>query len=145
MAGSLNKVQLIGTLGRDPESRSVGNGKVVNLRIVTSETWKDKSTGEKKERTEWHAVTIWNEHIGSVAEQYLRKGSKVYVEGQLETRKWQDPSGADRYTTEIVIRPFGGSLVLLGDPKGSGGGDSRRDAGAKQRRTATDMDDSIPF
>jgi single-strand DNA-binding protein len=152
MAGSLNKVQLIGTLGRDPESRSVGNGKVVNLRIATSESWRDKSTGEKKERTEWHAVTIWNEHIGSVAEQYLRKGSKVYVEGQLETRKWQDPSGADRYTTEIVIRPFGGSLVLLGDPKngggeGRGGGEQRQAGGAStgQRSGPADMDDEIPF
>jgi single-strand DNA-binding protein len=146
MAGSLNKVQLIGTLGRDPESRSVGNGTVVNLRIATSERWHDKQTGERKERTEWHAVTIWNEGIGDVAMRYTKKGSKVYVEGQLETRKWQDQSGADRYTTEIVMRPFGGSLVLLGDPKnGAGegrGGSEQRQAGASG---PTDMDDSIPF
>jgi single-strand DNA-binding protein len=126
MAGSVNKVILIGNLGRDPEVRSFQNGgKVVNLRIATSETWRDKSSGERKERTEWHSVAIFNEGIAKVAEQYLKKGSTVYIEGQLETRKWQDQSGADRYTTEVVIRPFSGNMTLLGgrgDGGGSGGG-----------------------
>ena len=123
MAGSVNKVILVGNLGRDPEVRSFQNGgKVVNLRIATSETWRDKATGERKERTEWHSVAIFNENIGKIAEQYLRKGSKVYVEGQLETRKWQDQSGADRYSTEVVLRPFTGSLTLLDGREGGGGG-----------------------
>jgi single-strand DNA-binding protein len=111
---SLNKVTLIGNLGRDPEVRSFPNGgKVCNINVATSESWKDKSTGERKERTEWHNVAIFNEATIRVAEQYLRKGSKVYIEGKLETRKWQDQSGADRYTTEITIRPFGGELKML--------------------------------
>jgi single-strand DNA-binding protein len=123
MAGSVNKVILVGNLGRDPEVRSFQNGgKVVNLRIATSETWRDKATGERKERTEWHSVAIFNENIGKIAEQYLRKGSKVYVEGQLETRKWQDQSGADRYSTEVVLRPYTGSLTLLDGREGGGGG-----------------------
>ena len=123
MAGSVNKVILLGNLGRDPEVRSFQNGgKVVNLRIATSETWRDKATGERKERTEWHSVAIFNENIGKIAEQYLRKGSKVYVEGQLETRKWQDQSGADRYSTEVVLRPYSGSLTLLDGREGGGGG-----------------------
>jgi len=123
MAGSVNKVILVGNLGRDPEVRSFQNGgKVVNLRIATSETWRDKATGERKERTEWHSVAIFNENIGKIAEQYLRKGSKVYVEGQLETRKWQDQSGADRYSTEVVLRPYSGSLTLLDGREGGGGG-----------------------
>jgi single-strand DNA-binding protein len=123
MAGSVNKVILLGNLGRDPEVRSFQNGgKVVNLRIATSETWRDKATGERKERTEWHSVAIFNENIGKIAEQYLRKGSKVYVEGQLETRKWQDQSGADRYSTEVVLRPYTGSLTLLDGREGGGGG-----------------------
>ena len=122
MAGSVNKVILIGNLGRDPEVRSFQNGgKVVNLRIATSETWRDKASGERKERTEWHSVAIFNEPLGRIAEQYLRKGSKVYLEGQLETRKWQDQSGQDRYSTEVVLRPFTGSLTLL-DGRGEGGG-----------------------
>jgi single-strand DNA-binding protein len=122
MAGSVNKVIIVGNLGRDPEVRSFGNGgKVVNLRIATSENWRDKQTGERKERTEWHSVAIYNEALGKIAEQYLKKGSTVYVEGQLETRKWQDPSGADRYTTEIVLRQFRGELTLLGG-RGEGGG-----------------------
>ena len=107
MAGSVNKVILIGNLGQDPEVRTFGNGgKVCNLRIATSETWRDKTTGERKERTEWHSVAIFNEPLVRVAEQYLKKGAKVYVEGQLETRKWQDQSGQDRYATEVVLRPF---------------------------------------
>jgi single-strand DNA-binding protein len=131
MAGSVNKVILVGNLGRDPEVRSFQNGgKVVNLRIATSETWRDKATGERKERTEWHSVAIFNENIGKIAEQYLRKGSKVYVEGQLETRKWQDQSGADRYSTEVVLRPYPGSLTLLdGREGGSGGGSGGDDRG----------------
>ncbi len=123
MAGSVNKVIIVGNLGRDPEVRSFQNGgKVVNLRIATSETWRDKSSGERKERTEWHSVAIFNENIAKVAEQYLKKGSKVYVEGQLETRKWQDQSGQDRYTTEVVIRPYRGELTLLDGRDGGGGG-----------------------
>ncbi|MDP3960127.1 MAG: single-stranded DNA-binding protein [Pseudorhodobacter sp.] len=122
MAGSVNKVILVGNLGRDPEVRSFTNGgKVVNLRIATSETWRDKASGERKERTEWHSVAIFNENLGKIAEQYLRKGSTVYIEGQLETRKWQDQSGADKYTTEIVLRQFRGELTLLGG-RGEGGG-----------------------
>jgi len=122
MAGSVNKVIIVGNLGRDPEVRSFGNGgKVVNLRIATSETWRDKQSGERKERTEWHSVAIYNEALGKIAEQYLKKGSTVYIEGQLETRKWQDQSGADKYTTEVVLRQFRGELTLLGG-RGEGGG-----------------------
>lgn len=172
MAGSVNKVILVGNLGRDPEVRSFQNGgKVVNLRIATSETWRDKATGERKERTEWHSVAIFNENIGKIAEQYLRKGSKVYVEGQLETRKWQDQSGADRYSTEVVLRPYTGSLTLLdgreGGSGGGGGGDERgsgypEDRGYGDERGGSgggsaprsgggggggrsDLDDEIPF
>ena len=120
MAG-VNKVILVGRLGRDPEVRNFQNGgKVVNLRLATSENWKDKATGERKEKTEWHSVAIFNENAARFAEQYLKKGSKVYVEGQLETRKWQDQSGQDRYSTEVVIRPFTGQLTSL-DGRGSGG------------------------
>ena len=123
MAGSVNKVIIIGNLGRDPEVRSFPNGgKVVNLRIATSETWRDKSSGERKERTEWHSVAIFNENLAKIAEQYLRKGSTVYIEGQLETRKWQDQSGADRYSTEVVLRQFRGELTLLGGRDGGSGG-----------------------
>lgn len=122
MAGSVNKVILVGNLGRDPEVRTFSNGgKVCNLRIATSETWRDKATGERKERTEWHSVAILNENLAKIAEQYLRKGSKVYVEGQLETRKWQDQSGQDRYSTEVVLRPFRGELTLLDGRDGGGG------------------------
>ncbi|MDW4548635.1 single-stranded DNA-binding protein [Defluviimonas sp. D31] len=122
MAGSVNKVILIGNLGRDPEVRSFQNGgKVCNLRIATSENWRDRNTGERRERTEWHSVAIFNENLVKIAEQYLKKGSKVYIEGQLETRKWQDQSGQDRYTTEIVLRQFRGELTLL-DGRGEGGG-----------------------
>ena len=131
MAG-VNKVIIVGNLGRDPEVRTFANGgKVVNLNIATSESWRDKQSGERKERTEWHRVAILNEALGKIAEQYLRKGSTVYIEGQLETRKWQDQSGAEKYTTEIVLRPFRGELTLLGgrgeggSGGGQGGGDDR--------------------
>ena len=121
MAGSVNKVILVGNLGRDPETRSFQNGgKVCNLRLATSETWKDRNTGERRERTEWHSVAIFSEPLVRIAEQYLRKGSKVYIEGQLETRKWQDQSGNDRYSTEVVLRPYRGELTLL-DSRGGGG------------------------
>jgi len=130
MAGSVNKVILVGNLGRDPESRSFQNGgKVVNLRIATSENWKDRATGERREKTEWHSVAIFNENIGRIAEQYLRKGSKVYVEGQLQTRKWQDQSGQDRYSTEIVIQGFNGTLTLLDRREGEGGAGGGRSGG----------------
>ena len=120
MAG-VNKVILVGNLGQDPESRSFANGgEVVNLRIATSENWKDRD-GNRQERTEWHSVAIFNENLGRVAKSYLRKGSKVYIEGQIQTRKWQDQSGADRYTTEVVLQKFRGELVLL-DARGEGGG-----------------------
>ena len=123
MAGSVNKVILIGNLGRDPEVRSFQNGgKVCNLRIATSQTWKDRNTGERKERTEWHSVAIFSEPLARVAEQYLRKGSKVYIEGQLETRKWQDQSGQDRYSTEVVLRPYNSTLTMLDGRDGGGGG-----------------------
>jgi single-strand DNA-binding protein len=124
MAGSVNKVIIVGNLGRDPEVRAFPNGgKVVNLNIATSETWRDKASGERKERTEWHRVSILNEPLGKIAEQYLKKGSKVYIEGQLETRKWTDQSGAEKYSTEVVLRPYRGELTLLdGREGGSGGG-----------------------
>jgi single-strand DNA-binding protein len=123
MAGSVNKVILVGNLGRDPESRSFQNGgKVVNLRIATSETWKDRATGERKEKTEWHSVAIFNENLARTAEQYLRKGSKVYIEGTLQTRKWQDQAGNDKYSTEIVLQNFNGTLVMLDGREGGGGG-----------------------
>ncbi|WP_424976227.1 single-stranded DNA-binding protein [Dinoroseobacter sp. S124A] len=123
MAGSVNKVILIGNLGRDPEVRTFQNGgKVCNLRIATSENWKDRNTGERRERTEWHSVAIFSEPLARVAEQYLRKGSKVYIEGQLETRKWQDQSGQDRYSTEVVLRPYRSELTMLDGREGGGGG-----------------------
>ncbi|PVX28083.1 single-stranded DNA-binding protein [Sphingomonas pokkalii] len=123
MAGSVNKVILVGNLGRDPESRAFQNGgKVVELRIATSESWKDRNSGEKREKTEWHTVKIFSEGLANVAERYLRKGSKVYLEGQLQTRKWQDQSGADRYSTEIVLQGFNAQMVLLDGPGGGQGG-----------------------
>ncbi len=122
MAGSVNKVILVGNLGKDPESRSFQNGgKVVSFTVATSENWKDRNSGERKEKTEWHNVSIFSEGLARVAEQYLKKGSKVYLEGQLETRKWQDQSGNDRYTTDVVLRNFNSSMVLL-DGRGEGGG-----------------------
>ncbi len=124
MAGSLNKVMLIGNLGRDPEVRSFQNGgKVCNLRIATSENWKDRNTGERREKTEWHSVAVFSEGLVRVCEQYLRKGSKVYIEGQLQTRKWQDQNGQDRYSTEIVLQGFGSTLTML-DGRGEGGGNA---------------------
>jgi single-strand DNA-binding protein len=166
MAGSVNKVILVGNLGRDPEVRRLGSGEpVVNLRIATSETWRDKQSGEKKERTEWHSVVIFNENLAKVAEQYLRKGSKIYIEGQLQTRKWQDQSGVEKYTTEIVLQRFRGELTILdsrqqggGDEYGEGGGamEDRSGGGGGSfgrsgpmggggRSTSTHLDDDIPF
>ncbi|WP_147104528.1 single-stranded DNA-binding protein [Tateyamaria sp. syn59] len=165
MAGSVNKVILIGNLGRDPEVRTFQNGgKVCNLRIATSETWKDRNTGERKERTEWHSVAIFSEPLARVAEQYLRKGSKVYLEGQLETRKWQDQSGQDRYSTEVVLRPYTSTLTMLdGRGEGGGGGGSFGGGGGGQMgyddqgggygggssqpspAPSRDLDDEIPF
>lgn len=124
MAGSVNKVILVGNLGNEPEVRNLpSGGKVVNLSVATSERWRDRNTGEQREKTEWHRVVIFSEGLAKVAEQYLRKGSKVYIEGQLQTRKWQDQSGADKYSTEIVLQGFNASMVLL-DGRGEGGGDS---------------------
>ncbi|MBK5945037.1 single-stranded DNA-binding protein [Rhodobacter veldkampii DSM 11550] len=166
MAGSVNKVILVGNLGRDPEVRNFPNGgKVCNLRIATSETWRDKQSGERKEKTEWHSVAIFSEPLAKIAEQYLKKGSKVYIEGQLETRKWQDQSGAERYSTEVVLRPYRGELTLLdGRGEGSGGGGGGYDdpgaaggygggsgSGSGGGRSAPqgggrpDFDDEIPF
>jgi single-strand DNA-binding protein len=133
MAGSVNKVILVGNLGRDVEVRNFANGgKVCNLRIATSETWKDKQTGERKERTEWHSIAIMSEPVVRIAEQYLRKGSKVYIEGQLETRKWQDQSGQDRYSTEVVLRPYSGNLTLLDSAGGGGSGQGGGNQGNNQ-------------
>ncbi len=163
MAG-VNKVILVGNLGADPESRSFSNGgEVVNLRIATSENWKDRD-GNRQEKTEWHSVAIFNENLGRVAKNYLRKGSKVYIEGQLQTRKWQDQSGNDRYTTEIVLQKFRGELVLLDSRDGQGGGGGRgafnddfgggNDFGGPPQRQQsrpqpaafdTDLDDDVPF
>lgn len=170
MAGSLNKVMLIGNLGADPEVRSFQNGgKVCNLRIATSEQWKDRNSGERQERTEWHSVAIFSEGLVNVAERYLRKGSKVYIEGQLQTRKWQDQQGNDRYTTEVVVRGFNGTLTMLDGPGGGssgggqgggggsswnqGGGDdwgrtSAPSGGGQKSSSASsfdDLDDDIPF
>ena len=155
MAGSVNKVILIGNLGRDPEVRSFQNGgKVCNLRLATTETWRDRNTGERQERTEWHSVAIFSEGLVRVAEQYLRKGSKVYVEGQLQTRKWQDQSGNDRYSTEVVLRGFNGTLVMLdgrggGDQGGYGGGSGGGGYGGGDPGPGPagggGFDDEIPF
>lgn len=147
MAG-VNKVILIGHLGRDPEVRSFQNGgKVCNLRLATAETWKDRHTGERREKTEWHSVAIFTEGLVRVAEQYLRKGSKVYLEGKLQTRKWQDQSGADRYTTEVVLQGFNASLVMLDrrDGSGSAAGGYDSGAGSSGGEGGKDLDDEIPF
>lgn len=151
MSGSVNKVIIVGNLGRDPEVRSFQNGgKVCNLRIATTETWRDKSSGERKEKTEWHSVSIMDENLVKVAEQYLRKGSSVYIEGQLETRKWQDQSGADKYSTEVVLRPFRSALTMLGG-KADGGEQSQQqrvdqNAIGSKKDPAYDLDDSdLPF
>ena len=170
MAGSVNKVILIGNLGRDPEVRRLNSGQsVVNLRVATSESWRDKTSGERQERTEWHNVVIYNENLAKIAEQYLKKGSKVYVEGQLQTRKWQDQSGQDKYTTEVVLQRFRGELTLLdragdtvgADPGGdfgraspmeggrsaggSGGGRAPARTGGGGSSLAEELDDEIPF
>ena len=157
MAG-VNKVILVGNLGKDPESRSLpSGGKIVNLRIATSETWKDRNSGERKEKTEWHSVSIFNEALGRTAEQYLRKGSKVYIEGQLQTRKWQDQSGQEKYSTEIVLQKYRGELTMLdgrgGDAEqGEGGGYSggfssgpRNQGSGPREDFSADLDDEIPF
>jgi single-strand DNA-binding protein len=163
MAGSLNKVTLIGNLGRDPEVRSTQDGmKIVNLSIATSESWKDRNSGERRERTEWHRVVIFNENLGKVAEQYLRKGSKVYLEGALQTRKWTDQNGQDKYTTEVVLQRYRGELTMLdgrgegGGGGGSYGGGSDGGYGGGQQQSGgydapapvggpNDLDDEIPF
>jgi len=165
MAGSVNKVILVGNLGADPEARSLNNGgEVVNIRVATSESWSDKSSGQRQERTEWHNVVIFNENLGRVAKSYLKKGSKVYLEGQLQTRKWQDQSGNDRYTTEIVLNRFRGELVLLDRAEGGagggrsdfgggedfggsygGGGGSRPQSRPQPAAFDTDLDDDVPF
>ncbi|MAI99887.1 MAG: single-stranded DNA-binding protein [Nisaea sp.] len=156
MAGSLNKVTLIGNLGRDPEVRSTQDGmKIVNLSIATSESWKDRNSGERRERTEWHRVVIFNENLGKVAEQYLRKGSKVYLEGALQTRKWTDQNGQDKYTTEVVLQRYRGELTML-DGRGEGGGGGGGYGGGRQQQSGgydapapvggpNDLDDEIPF
>ena len=159
MAGSVNKVILVGNLGKDPEVRTFANGgRVCNFSIATSESWKDKASGERKERTEWHRISILNDALVGIAEKYLKKGAKVYVEGQLETRKWQDKDGQEKYTTEVVLRPFRGELTML-DSKGGGGMSEAAndfDSGSPAASSASsggsfaasgkgDMDDEIPF
>ncbi len=165
MAGSVNKVILIGNLGADPEVRNMQDGRpVVNLRLATSESWRDKATGERRERTEWHRVVIFNEGLARIAEQYLRKGSKIYVEGQLQTRKWTDQNGQDRYTTEVVLQGFKGELTMLdsrasaGAGAGGGFGDSggfgagggmdapaQGSGGGQPKDFSRDLDDDVPF
>jgi len=164
MAGSVNKVILVGNLGRDPEVRSLQDGnRVCNLSLATSDSWRDKATGERRERTEWHRVVIFNEHLVEIAEKYLRKGSKIYVEGQLQTRKWQDQSGQDRYSTEVVLQRFRGELTMLdtrasgaggfeGDGGGGGGGGGGdwgggggSGGGPSSGGGGGDLDDEIPF
>jgi len=148
MAGSVNKVILVGNLGKDPEVRRMTSGDpVVNLSVATSETWRDKASGERKEKTEWHRVVIFNKNLAEVAEKYLRKGSKVYVEGSLQTRKWTDKDGAEKYSTEIVLQNFRGELTML-DTKGGEGGGSRERVGASEAPGGfqrEEMDDEIPF
>lgn len=175
MAGSMNRATLIGNLGKDPEVRSTQNGtRIASFSVATSESWRDKQSGERKERTQWHAIIIFNEPLVDIAEKYLRKGSKVMVEGQIENRKWQDQSGQDRYTTEIVLRPYQGTILLLGDANGGGrddrdhgrgnGNGARGQSGQQSRGNGqrgdtngytgnyqrggggpNDLDDSIPF
>ncbi len=157
MAGSVNKVILVGNLGRDPEIRSFQNGgRVANLSVATSENWRDKATGERKERTEWHRVAIFNDRLVEVVEKYLKKGAKVYIEGQLETRKWTDQSGQEKYTTEVVLRQFRGELTMLDGRAGGGGAGPEDDMGgsappssgggpARGGRKSDVLDDDIPF
>lgn len=157
MAGSVNKVILVGNLGADPEIRRTQDGRpIANLRVATSESWRDRNSGERRERTEWHRVVIFSEGLCKIAEQYLRKGSKIYLEGQLQTRKWQDQSGQDKYSTEVVLQGFNATLTMLDgrsdSPAAGGGGgfgDSQQDAGAsapaQEGGFSRDMDDEIPF
>jgi single-strand DNA-binding protein len=147
MAGSVNKVILVGNLGKDPEVRRMTSGEpVVNLSIATSESWRDKASGERKEKTEWHRVVIFNKNLAEVAEKYLRKGSKVYVEGQLQTRKWTDKDGAEKYSTEVVLQNFRGELTMLdGRNGGEGGGGGRSTGEAPASFQRDEMDDEIPF
>jgi single-strand DNA-binding protein len=160
MAGSVNKVILLGHLGADPEIRRTQDGRAIaNIRLATSESWRDKNTGERREKTEWHTVVIFNEGLAKVAEQYLKKGSKVFIEGQLATRKWQDSHGNDRYSTEVILQGFGGNLQLLDRREGSGyrpggepddyGYDAERATGARAQGSAPagrpDLNDDIPF
>ncbi len=154
MAGSVNKVILVGNLGADPEVRQMQNGKpMVTFSVATSERWKDRATGEPREKTEWHRVVIFNEGLSRIAEQYLRKGSKVYVEGQLQTRKWQDQSGNDRYTTEVVLQGFNSAMTMLdsrsqgagGGPAGGSYGSAPAGHDAPGGAMANEMDDEIPF
>ena len=153
MAGSVNKVILVGNLGQDPEVVSLNDGnKIVKFSLATSERWKDRNTGEQRDRTEWHRVVIFNENLGRIAEQYLRKGSSVYLEGQIQTRKWQDQQGQDRYTTEVVLARYRGELTLLGgrnDQLGSSGGDGMSSMPTSSAPSAPPMsgavDDDIPF
>ena len=153
MAGSVNKVILIGNLGRDPEVRHTNDGApIVNINLATSESWRDKSSGERRERTEWHRVVIWNEKLGEVAQKYLRKGSKVYIEGQLQTRKWTDQQGVEKYTTEVVLQRFRGELTMLdtrsgGDSYGEqyGGSQGAAPTAAPAGPPGDDLDDEIPF
>ncbi|HEY6335591.1 MAG TPA: single-stranded DNA-binding protein [Alphaproteobacteria bacterium] len=153
MAGSVNKVILIGNLGRDPEVRRTQSGDpIVHLNVATSENWRDKASGERREKTEWHRVVIFNERLGDVAQKYLKKGSKVYLEGQLQTRKWTDQSGAEKYTTEVVLQRFRGELTLL-DARGEGGGGGYEGGGDEPAGSSggtgggggADLDDEIPF
>jgi len=154
MAGSINKVIIVGNLGKDPESRAFSNGgKVVNFSVATSETWKDKNSGERKEKTEWHNVSIFNEGLAGVAEKYLKKGSKVYIEGALQTRKWQDQSGQDRYSTEVILQGFSSVLVMLDGANGGNAGGSGatgnqsppRQQAPQHAPVAADLDDDVPF
>jgi single-strand DNA-binding protein len=157
MAGSVNKVILVGNLGADPEIRSLNSGdRVANLRVATSETWRDRNSGERKEKTEWHRIVIFNDNLVKVAENYLRKGSKVYIEGSLQTRKWQDQSGQEKYSTEVVLQKFRGELTMLdgrgGDEAGEGGGYSggfssgpRAQSSGPREEFSADLDDEIPF
>jgi single-strand DNA-binding protein len=169
MAGSVNKVTLIGNLGADPEIRRTNDGRpIANMRIATTDTWRDKSSGERREKTEWHTVVVFSEGLCKVIEQYLKKGSKVYLEGSLQTRKWQDKDGNDRYSTEVVLQNFGGTLIMLDGRQGGGAGDSggynqdsggdfgksspmQRPQGGDQRENdgpsfaREDMDDEVPF
>ncbi len=149
MAGSVNKVILIGNLGRDPEVRSLSDGSpVVNLSLATNETWTDRASGERRERTEWHRVVIFDERLCDVAQKYLRKGSKLFVEGQLQTRKWTDQQGVEKYSTEVVLRRFRGEMTML-DGRGEGGGESygggEGEAGPAPAGGGSDLDDDIPF